>query len=97
MGSSAIASCTITNVSPQTAAIPISATSATAAERVLARARPRRRVVLAHAAAAELAHAAAAKRRFPSGHIRRSGHSAQRGERATQVRRPWRISSTCVS
>ena len=38
-----------------------------------------------------------ASRRRPSGHIRRSGHSAQRGARATQVRRPWRISSTCAS
>ena len=36
-------------------------------------------------------------RRRPSGHVRRSGQCAQSGERALQVRRPWRISSTCVS
>ena len=40
---------------------------------------------------------AAARRRRPSGHMRRSGHSAQRGARAAQVRRPWRMSSMCTS
>ena len=63
------------------------------------RARPaaQGRHLLGHAASAEASARAAARRRFPSGHIRLSGQSEQRGVRATQVRRPCRISSTCVS
>jgi hypothetical protein len=33
----------------------------------------------------------------PYGHIRRSGHSGQRGARAMQVRLPWRINRTWTS
>ena len=33
----------------------------------------------------------------PYGHSRSNGHSGQRGWRATQMRRPWRIKSTWIS